>query len=69
MFHTFKGPRYTKNEKYMKKRDSNNVFHVFLIFCVVESTKVCNMGTPWMRINILHPMSVSSRNFSKPIGK
>ena len=31
----FDGPYYTKNEKYMKKRDCNHVFHVFLIFHVV----------------------------------
>ena len=35
MLHTFDGPLYTKNEKYIKKkRDYNNVFHVFMIFCV-----------------------------------
>ena len=35
MFHTFDGPCYTKNEKYIKKRDCNHVFHVFLVLCVV----------------------------------
>ena len=34
MLHTFEGPCYTKNEKYMKKSDSNHVFHAFLIFHV-----------------------------------
>ena len=37
MLHTFDGPCYMKNEKYMKKRDCNHAFHVFLIFCVVGS--------------------------------
>ena len=36
MLHTFDGPYYTKNEKYMKIRDCNHVFHVFLIFHVVD---------------------------------
>ena len=44
MFHTFDGPCYTKNEKYMKKRDSNHVFHVFLIFCVARSIKSMQHG-------------------------
>lgn len=34
MLHTFDGPCYMKNEKYMEKCDCNNVFHVFLIFSV-----------------------------------
>ena len=36
MLHTFDGPCYTKNEKYMKKLDCNHIFHVFLIFRVVR---------------------------------
>ena len=35
MLHTFDGPCYTKNDKYIKKCDCNHVFHVFLIFRVV----------------------------------
>ena len=65
MLNTFDGPYYTKNEKYMKRHDCNQVFHVFLIFCVGGS--ICNMGTPWMSNQILHPMSVSAQNLSKPI--
>ena len=37
MFHIFNEPCYMKNEKYMKKRDWNHVFHVFLIFHVAGS--------------------------------
>ena len=37
MLHTFDGPYYNKNEKYMKTRDCNHVFQVFLIFRVVGS--------------------------------
>ena len=35
MFHTFDGPYYMKNEKYMKNVTTN----VFLIFCVAGSIK------------------------------
>ena len=37
MFPTLNGPRYKKNEKYMKKHECNHVFHVFLIFRVSGS--------------------------------
>ena len=39
MFHTFDGPCYTKNEKYMKIVIAIIVFHVFLIFRVVGLIK------------------------------
>ena len=41
-WHTFGGPRSTKNKKYMKKRDvdvSVTFFHVFLVFHGEGSTK------------------------------
>jgi len=39
-----------KNEKYMKKVIAITFFfYVFLIFLVADPSKVCNMGTPWMR--------------------
>ena len=37
MFHTFDGPCYTKNEKYMKNVITIMFFHVFLIFHVAVS--------------------------------
>ena len=37
MLHTFDGPFYTENDKYMKKHDCNHIFHVFLIFRVAGS--------------------------------
>ena len=44
MLHTFDGPCYTKNEKYMKKCDCNYVFHVFLIFHVEGSIENVEHG-------------------------
>ena len=44
MLHTFDKPFYMKNEKYMKKCDCNNVFHVFLIFRVAESIESMQHG-------------------------
>jgi len=44
MLHTFDGPNYTKNEKYMKKRDCNHVFHVPLIFHIVGSIESMQPG-------------------------
>lgn len=37
MLHTFYGPCYTKNEKYMKNVIAIMFFHVFLIFHIVVS--------------------------------
>ena len=61
MLHTFDGPSYAKSEKYMRKCDYNHVFHVFLIFRLVGSIESIHQ--------ILHPMSASPRNLSKPIGR
>ena len=44
MLHTFDGPCYTKNQKYMKKRDCNHGFHVFLIFRVAGSIESMQHG-------------------------
>ena len=44
MFHTSDGHYYTKNEKYIKKRDCNHVFNVFLIFRVVVFIKSMQHG-------------------------
>ena len=44
MLHTFDGPCYTKNEKYMKKCVYDHVFHVFLIFHVALSIKSMQHG-------------------------
>ena len=44
MLHTFHGPRYTKNEKYMKKHNCKHVFHVFLIFLVAGSIESIQHG-------------------------
>ena len=42
--HTFDGPSNTKNEKYIKKRDCNHVFNVFLIFGVERSIESMQHG-------------------------
>ena len=44
MLHNFNEPYYMKNEKYIKKRDYNHVFHVFLIFRVVGPIKGMQHG-------------------------
>ena len=44
MLHTFDGPYYTKNEKYLKKPDYNHIFHVFLIFRVAGSIESMQHG-------------------------
>ena len=44
MLHTFDGPRYMRNKKYMKERDCNHVYHVFLIFRVAGSIKSMKHG-------------------------
>ena len=44
MLHIFDGPWYVKNEKYMKKRDCNHTFHIFLYFHVAGSTESMKHG-------------------------
>ena len=48
MFHTYDGPYYTKNKKYIEKHDCNHVaikfFHVFLIFRVRGSIESMQHG-------------------------
>ena len=44
MLHTFDGPCYMQNERYMKKHDYNHIFNVFLIFCVSGSIKSMQHG-------------------------
>jgi len=44
MLHTFYLPSYTKNEKYMKNVIAITIFHVFLNFHVVGSTKSMQHG-------------------------
>ena len=45
--HTFDGPRYTKNKKYLKECDDDIIitfFHVFLVFGVAASIKSMQCG-------------------------
>ena len=44
MLHTFDGPFYTKNDKYIKSVIAIMIFYVFLIFHVVESIKSMQHG-------------------------
>ena len=46
MLHTFDGPCYMKNEKYMKKQYYNHFFHAFHIFCVAGSIESMQHGYP-----------------------
>ena len=46
-WHTFYGPRYLKNKKYLKNvmmMSSSHFFHVFLVFGVAGSTKSMRCG-------------------------
>ena len=50
--HTFGGPLYTKNEKYMKKMMlmlASRFFMYFLFFMERGPVKVCQVSTCWMR--------------------
>ena len=44
MLHTFDGPYYTRNDKYMKNVTVITFFHVFLIFRVAGSIKNMQHG-------------------------
>ena len=44
MLHTFNGPFYMKNDKYIKKCVRNHVFHVFFIFRVAGSIERMQHG-------------------------
>ena len=55
--HTFDGPRYPKNKKYLKKCDDD------------VRQKVCRVGTCWMQNLIPHPTSSPDRNLSKNTGR
>ena len=44
MFHSFDGPCYMKNDKYMKNMIAITIFHVFLIFRVVGSIESMQHG-------------------------
>ena len=66
--HTFDGPRYPKNKKYLKNvmmTSSSHFFKYFLFLGYRGTLKVCNVGTRWMWNQILHPTSSPDRNLSK----
>ena len=66
--HTFDGPHYPKNNKYLKKHDDDVIitfFQVFLVFGVSFLSKVCQVGSRWMQNLIPHPTSYPNRNLSK----
>ena len=44
MLHTFNGPYYKKNEKYMKNVNVITFFHVFLFFHVARSIESLKRG-------------------------
>ena len=66
--HTFDGPLYPKNKKYLKKQNDDIIisfFQVFLVFRVAGSVKSMPLGTRWMQNLIMHPTSSPNRNLSK----
>ena len=65
---TFDRPCYPKNRKYLKNimmTSSSCFFRYFLFFGYWGSSKVCRVGTRWMRNQIPHPTSSPNRNLSK----
>ena len=64
--HTFDRPRYPQNKKYLKKTWRwQRFFRYFLFLGQRGPSKVCRVGTCWMRNLILHPMSSLDRNLIK----
>ena len=59
MLHTFYGPYYTKNEKYMKNVIVIMFFHVFLIFRVAGSVESMQHG-----YSLDEELNVSSQEYS-----
>ena len=55
--HTFDGPHYPQKKKYLQKHDERG------------PSKVCRVGTHWMRNLIPHPTSSPYRNLSKNTGR
>ena len=60
MFHTFDGPYYTKNDKYMKNVVAITFCHVFLIFHVVDSIE-----TMQHRYSLDEELKFSSNEYSR----
>ena len=70
--HTFYGPRYPKNKKYLKKHDDDiliTFFRYFLFLGYWAPSKVCWVGTCWMQNLVMHPMNSRDRKLSKNTGK
>ena len=66
--HTFDGTPTPKTRNTWKKWNDDIIipfFHVFLVFGVGGPSKVCRVGTHWMRNLIPRPTSSLDRNFSK----
>ena len=70
--HTFDGPCYPKNKKYLKNvmmMLSSCFFRYFLFLGWRGLSKVCSVGNHWMWNQILHPMSSPGWNLSKNTGR
>ena len=66
--HTFNEPRYPKNKKYLKNvmmTSSSCFFRYFMFLGQRGPSKVCQVGTRWMRNLIPHPMSSPDQNLRK----
>ena len=70
--HTFDVPCYPKNKKYLKNvmmMSSSCFLSYFLFLGQRGPSKVCRVGTLWMRNLIPHPTSSPDRNLSKNMGR
>ena len=70
--HTFDGPRYPKNKKYLKKCDDDIIvtfFQVFLVFGVEGSTKSMPSGYSLDAELIPHPTSLIPIEICKTTGR
>ena len=71
-WHTFDEPCYPKNKKYLENvmmMSSLHFFRYFLFLGWQGPSKVCWVGTHWMRNLIPHPTSSPDRNLSKNTGR
>ena len=69
MLHTFDGPCYTKNDKYMENMIAIMCFHVFPIFRVAGSIESMQHGYSLDDELKFHLTSTHARILSKTLGR
>ena len=70
-WHTFDGPHYPKNKKYLKNvmmTSSSHFFRYFFFWGERGLSKVFQVGTRWMQNLVPHPTSSPNQNLSKSTG-